>query len=665
MSANQSNAGAGTNHPNPPTNPGANATTTANPPVPQQNQMPQQTQTSQTSQTNSNLPPQPIPWPSDLPLAERFISDPHWPPKLRLDLDSCNWEEWSHRMSLVARRQGFHFWLEGIFSQPDLTVDATWHYTWKSNDVSLHAFILDTITCAECKLMQHLPTTSAVWKLLRECHEKRGTFTQLMLIKQALKIRFTSATPLNETIDKIEDLIMHISNMGDLDWPKFKTIILINALGGELEHIQEQVHAMADDPGFSANTVIHRIRQKHDLMKHRAIQGEGLSTLISVLKRQERNDRTITTCSHCQRTGHTAKFCISPGGKYAGHTLEEARLAQRAAWVKERTQNTNRGNNNSASGNNAKVISANIAVSVDNASRSPSPAPSNVTSTTTNSMLINGVTWVPLAPTADSAQLAIAPFMDANYGYSSYQVEETESQSQGENTESQLASYTSLDWNDFSYHNDPAECSAAYPTTPAYKMASNSPFILDSGASCHVSPQKHDFKTLTPTAPHPITGFGGSCVYSVGVGTVEMRTVNGNKIQLNRVLFVLNATVRLISVFSINNDGNNICHFDANSCSVTDRDGNVLLTGSAWKHRRLYTIDCTAKDSTHNPSLQKDVSALYATITPDLETWHRHLGHCNHRTIIDMARDNVIEGMPIDLSSAPASCDPCILGKQA
>lgn len=56
-----------------------------------------------------------------------------------------------------------------------------------------------------------------------------------------------------------------------------------------------------------------------------------------------------------------------------------------------------------------------------------------------------------------------------------------------------------------------------------------------------------------------------------GVGTVEMQTVNGNQIRLNRVLFVPNATVRLISVFSINNDGDNICHFNATGTGTTKR----------------------------------------------------------------------------------------------
>jgi hypothetical protein len=58
------------------------------------------------------------------------------------------------------------------------------------------------------------------------------------------------------------------------------------------------------------------------------------------------------------------------------------------------------------------------------------------------------------------------------------------------------------------------------------------------------------------------------------------------------------------------------------------------------------------------------LSALYAKRISNLETWHRQLGHCNNHTIIDMAHQKVVKGMPIDLSSSPPICDSCILGKQ-
>jgi len=102
-----------------------------------------------------------------------------------------------------------------------------------------------------------------------------------MLVKQLLEMWFAVGTPLNETVDKINNLITHVSNMGDLDWPTFKTYVLINALGGKFEYMQSQIHVLSNDPGFSAKTVVARILQESDLIKRHAEGGEGPSTLIS------------------------------------------------------------------------------------------------------------------------------------------------------------------------------------------------------------------------------------------------------------------------------------------------------------------------------------------------------------------------------------------------
>jgi hypothetical protein len=138
------------------------------------------------------------------------------------------------------------------------------------------------------------------------------------------------------------------------------------------------------------------------------------------------------------------------------------------------------------------------------------------------------------------------------------------------------------------------------------------------------------------------------------------------------MLFVPNSTICLISVFSINNSSDNTCYFNARSCCIIDPTSTVIMTGTAWKQHHLYTLDCVAHNvndaSTSEPPLMSmhptASSALYTTKTPDLEIWHHHLGHCNHYTIIDMACRGIVKGMPIDLSSAPAAYNHCILGKQ-
>ena len=263
------------------------------------------------------------------------------------------------------------------------------------------------------------------------------------------------------------------------------------------------------------------------------------------------------------------------------------------------------------------------------------------------------------------ANITLLPIQDPNFPFSSLHVE-----TQLPDTETQLLSLVSFDWNDFSHPNDKINMLSAYSTLqPNVPHPQNSPFILDSGASVHISPDRSDFKSLNLIALHPITGLGGSCIYASGVGTIDLCTKSSKQITLNHVLFVPNSTVCLISVFSLNNNGPNACYFDANTCSVLDSNRNILLMGHAWKQHHLYTLDCTPQiivatasvniaDNTQLPSV------LYAARTPDLETWHHCLGHCSNHTIINMARQGIVEGMPIDLSSALAACDHCILGKQ-
>ena len=81
------------------------------------------------------------------------------------------------------------------------------------------------------------------------------------------------------------------------------------------------------------------------------------------------------------------------------------------------------------------------------------------------------------------------------------------------------------------------------------------------------------------------------------------------------------------------------------------------MHGSLNKHTRLYPLNCDLAWVTQS-------KALLATGTPDLETWHHWLGHCDHQKILDMVCHSSVTGMPIDLSSSPPKCDSCILRKQ-
>ena len=210
----------------------------------------------------------------------------------------------------------------------------------------------------------------------------------------------------------------------------------------------------------------------------------------------------------------------------------------------------------------------------------------------------------------------------------------------------------------------PCETSLAYPTGRCeITRAAELPFILDTGATCHISPEASDFKTLRHIPRHPVKGLAGSAVYAIGVGDIKLHIASGHKLKLTNVLYIPESSVRLISILALNRSGNYTTHFDSINCWVTNKSSTVLIRGSISPTKRLYTLS-TKTPSVHCKKGPYPPSALYVQV-PNVETWHRCLGHCNTRTIIEMAKNGASEGMPIDLSTLPPRCDHCALSKQS
>ena len=181
----------------------------------------------------------------------------------------------------------------------------------------------------------------------------------------------------------------------------------------------------------------------------------------------------------------------------------------------------------------------------------------------------------------------------------------------------------------------------------------DAPRFLDSGATIHCTPYKGDFENLTPITLRSIKGINGSNIMAIGSGDVKIHAKNGLTFTLHDVLYVPQATIRLISVGKLVR-ANLTCTFDQSGCHVFDETKreviSSVITDTGLFHTTLH--------------LQKE----YANVVrapADLQTWHRRLGHINYSSIINMVKHHMATGMPTDLSTIPPVCEHCILGKQA
>ena len=138
---------------------------------------------------------------------------------------------------------------------------------------------------------------------------------------------------------------------------------------------------------------------------------------------------------------------------------------------------------------------------------------------------------------------------------------------------------------------------------------------------CHISPEVSDFKTLTSIPRCPVKGLAGSAVYAMGMGDIELRITGGHMLKLTDTLYIPESSVRLISILALNKSGNYTTHFNSNGCWVTNKANMTLIRGALSEAKHLYIL------TTQTPSVQHE-SALLSRV-PDIETWHRRLGHCN------------------------------------
>ena len=567
--------------------------------------------------------------PGNVVFSERTIADSSWPAELILDLSKTNWLEWSRRLSLLADRLYVSGYLDGTLGCPDVSAFPAAHHIWTGNDKSLRAFILERITPEEYDIASPFGTAHATFDGLRQRHEKLGLHAQINLLRKALDVYYEPGTPMLTTSKELRTLHDRITKMGKIDDDKLFTVLIINSLGRNYAQLQSSIHGMTDEPNFSSAVALKRIETEASLELRRAeLTGQPSSIALSASPTTpKRND---VVCTNCKRRYHTVDFCVRSGGKMAGRSMEEAQVAQRAAAGKPPRPIT------VATTQLAKTTATGTPTS---SKPTTVVAPSSTTALTFN---IEGVPYVltPASPAPVAASTAPAPVPHTSN--LCVHAGEPLRLTDLNNFESYVATTADL--------NDTAGLSTAGP--------GSYPFILDSGATCHISPLRSDFTSIQTISAHPITGLGGARVYAIGVGTVNVAINSGKSIILQNVLFVPTSTVRLISVIALSRDQQYFTIFGPNDCWLTDADGSVIAHGVVSKSRNLYTLQTSTSSSstTH--------TSFVATRTPDIETWHRRLAHCSVQTIINMSRNGAAKGMPIDLSTLPPICDHCVVGKQ-
>ena len=181
----------------------------------------------------------------------------------------------------------------------------------------------------------------------------------------------------------------------------------------------------------------------------------------------------------------------------------------------------------------------------------------------------------------------------------------------------------------------------------------------DTGASSHMTPNRHWFKTYTPYVT-PVRLANGQLVYSAGIGSVQFEpTINGRRsrtIEFERVLHVPLLQSNLLAVLYLTSKKGWKVVIKSDQMSFSLHN-HIYFTATV-NDRNSAFLDGAAIVST-------EFAAFVSTCPVDVTLWHRRFGHLNIRDVQSMISKEMVEGITIQSDSSPDPiCEPCLAGKQ-
>jgi len=186
---------------------------------------------------------------------------------------------------------------------------------------------------------------------------------------------------------------------------------------------------------------------------------------------------------------------------------------------------------------------------------------------------------------------------------------------------------------------------------------SHSEWVLNSGASHHMSPDSSSFTYVSPLSSIPVMTADGTPMPLAGVGSVVTPHLS-----LLNVYLIPKLKLNLASVSQICDSGDYLVMFSGSFCCVLDLQSQKLI-GTGHRENGLYILD----------ELKVPVAAAAAAITiVDLSSfrlslsfssfylWHSRLGHVSSSRLRFFASTRALENLKTcDISD----CSGCKLAK--
>ncbi|KAG7554602.1 Retrotransposon Copia-like N-terminal [Arabidopsis suecica] len=525
-----------------------------------------------------------------------------------LRLDGTNYDDWEAAMRIALDSKGKIGFIDGSLTRP---AESDQNFSiWSRCNSMIKSWLLNSVSSEIYRSILRMKDASDIWCDLHSRFHMSNLPRTFNLTQEIQDLR-QGAMSLSEYYTKLKTLWGNLESTEEPDDPcvcgkatrlqlkaeRAKIVKFLAGLNDSYSIIRRQIIMKKVLPTLAE---VYNILDQDDSQKGfsnvvapptafqvSAIESSGQDPTVCYVQNGPNKGRPI--CSFCNRVGHIAERCYKKHGFPPGFT------------PKGKTPDKN-------------VKPRPIAAQVTLASPSPDSA--------TNSLdaVIGNLS-------KDQLQQFIALFSSQLQPQSSFGSPEA-STSQNDNTGISFSSST--------------YCFIGILTVSRNTISPKT-WVIDSGATHHVSHDRSLFLTLDTAIVSCVNLPTGPTVKISGVGTIRIN----KHILLQNVLFIPEFRLNLISISSLTSDLGFRVVFDPCSCEIQDLTKELTI-GKGRRVANLYVLDVEETEISVNAVV-------------DVSMWHKRLGHPSFSRL-DVISESL--GTTRHKNKGLAYCHICHLAKQ-
>ncbi|KAG0704589.1 hypothetical protein DFH29DRAFT_777690, partial [Suillus ampliporus] len=129
----------------------------------------------------------------------------------------------------------------GLVARPDPSLDPSSAGHWDLNNLCIVAALRTCSSTEENEFLRGYTNAHLAWDALKSRHEKVGPIAQILLIQQALAVKYLRSERLSTTSTLLNDIVRRIYAIGIPKEEDFLTIMMLNAMAEDLPHVRNHI----------------------------------------------------------------------------------------------------------------------------------------------------------------------------------------------------------------------------------------------------------------------------------------------------------------------------------------------------------------------------------------------------------------------------------------